>query len=289
VFVLPHGPWNAAAAGPAPGAVELVPAAPPAAAAGRGAPWRGPLLAAVATLAVLVPLLLTLLPSLGRSGPRRHRATPDDVRASLEAGRQSLAEGNFQLAAQQLTAALDGREANGEALNAAENRQLNEAYRQADLLARLSGRSLEEILLEALPVRREEEWQARFRAHHRGKAVAFDDVVRHDAAGRPALAVYVVRAGGEVGRVALEDLELLKEVPLDPPRRLLFGGRLADVRREPGGGWVFHFDPDSGVLLTDAGAVTACLGPPDLELREVLQFQQQWLAERPSRRPVPRP
>jgi hypothetical protein len=136
-------------------------------------------------------------------------------------------------------------------------------------------------------VRRPDEWQDRFRAQHLGKAVVFDDVVGRDPAGRPALAVYRVGAGGEKARVALEDLRLLRRLPLDPPQRLVFGGRLASLEREDGGGWVFHFDPDSGVLLTDAGAVAACVGPPDADLLEVLRRQQQWLADQaPGVRPA---
>jgi hypothetical protein len=60
---------------------------------------------------------------------------------------------------------------------------------------------------------------------------------------------------------------------------LLFGGRLSDLTREDGGGWVFRFEPDSGVLLTDASAVASCLGPPDVDLLEVLRFQHQTLGE----------
>jgi hypothetical protein len=269
-----------------PGAVEVV-AVPSGVPARAAAPWVLPLLAAVATLLILAAVFSLLLPSLVRQQARRARPSLEDVRARLGAGRKALAEGSFQLAERQLAEALEGREAAGETLPAAESRHLNEAYRQADLLARLSGRSLEEILLEALPVRREEEWRARFAAHHRGKAVVFDDLVRRDAAGRPALGSYVVRAGGEEARVALEDLEVLRDLPLDPPPRLLFGGRLADIRREQGGGWVVRFEPDSGVLLTDEGAVAACLGPPDDRLREVLRRQQQWVAERPAPRAVP--
>jgi hypothetical protein len=198
------------------------------------------------------------------------------MRAATEAGRRALAEGNFFLAQRELTAAAPLA---GDDRTSGELRTFDQLRRQADLLRHLHGRSLQEVLLEALPLRREDEWEQRFRAQHAGKAVVFDDVVGRNAAGLPALAVYRVRAGSEKARVALEDLRLLWQLPLDPPQRLLFGGRLASLTREDGGVWVFRFDPDSGVLLTDAGAVSACLGALDADLLEVLRRQQQWLAE----------
>jgi hypothetical protein len=200
------------------------------------------------------------------------------MRAVTKTGQRAMAEGNFFLAARELS---DARPRSGE-LSPAEQRELVQLWRQADILSCLHGRSLQEVLHEALPLRRRDEWEARFRAHHLGKAVVFDDVVGRDAAGRPVLAVYRVRAGGEEARVALEDLRVLDRLPLDPPQRLLFGGRLAGLAREDGGGWAFRFEPDSGVLLTDAGAVTACVGPPDDDLLEVLRRQQQWVVESES-------
>jgi len=38
---------------------------------------------------------------------------------------------------------------------------------------------------------------------------------------------------------------LARNLPLDRPLRLLFGGNLSAVVREPGGGWVVRFDPAS--------------------------------------------
>jgi hypothetical protein len=245
-----------------------------------------PLTAAAATLAIVLSLFVASLPFLLRSKARQGEAA-QEARELMDSGQRALAEGNFQLATQELTAALRQRDRRGGGLSAADGRQLDQLYRQADLLARLSSRSLQELLLEALPLRRAEEWRARFRTHHRGNTVVFDDVVRRDAAGRPVLATYVVRAGDETARVALEDLELLKDLPLETPRRMVFGGRLEDLSRGQGGGWVVHFDPGSGVLLTDPGAVATCLGPVDAELSEVLHRQQQWLDGLDLPRPVP--
>jgi hypothetical protein len=78
--------------------------------------------------------------------------------------------------------------------------------------------------------------------------------------------------------VALEDLTLLQHLPLDPPQRLLFGARLANLSREKGGRWVYRLQPESAVLLTEPDAVAACgLGPLDAETLEVLRRQEEWL------------
>jgi hypothetical protein len=61
----------------------------------------------------------------------------------------------------------------------------------------------------------------------------------------------------------------------------VFGARLLGCRREAGGGWVIRFQRDSGVLLTDLGAVIAgTRKAPDEGLKEALIRQQKWLDER---------
>jgi hypothetical protein len=82
-------------------------------------------------------------------------------------------------------------------------------------------------------------------------------------------------------RLRLE-LKLLERLPLDPPRRLVFGASLASVAREAGGVWVVRFEPDSAVLLTEEGAVEASgLAPVDPEMRAVLRQQAEWLRQLP--------
>jgi hypothetical protein len=274
VFVLPSSPWLAT---PLAGLPRPSPSAPLSAwgASAHAWRWRMPLIAALATLTLVVIGFWLILPYLDRLPDTSPLLTQRDSQQLIATGRQALAEGNFFLAERQFTAAV---ERTGSGLIACETRDIEQLRRQAGLLSRLQGRSLEEILSEALPLRSDEEWKERFRAEHRGKAIVFDDVVGHDSSGRPALAVYRIRVSGERARVALEQLRLLRQLPLNPPQRLLFGARLADLAREEGGGWVFNLDPDSGVLLTDEGAVAACLGPPDSDLLEVLRRQQDWLA-----------
>jgi hypothetical protein len=236
--------------------------------------WWMPLLAGVGTLVVVGAAFFILLPHIGQ--PKSGKAPPalQDAQSAAEAGKRALADGNFFLADHELSC---GVRPVGSDANSVDSRNFEQLRRQASLLCRLHGRSLEEILNEALPLRSDDEWQARFRAEHLGKAILFDDVVGVDSVGRPALSVYRVQIGREKARIALEDLRLLSQLPLNPPQRLLFGGTLANLAREEGGTWVFHFEPESGVLLTDFGAVAACLGPSDADLLAVLRRQQQWL------------
>jgi hypothetical protein len=235
-----------------------------------------PLAAAGGTLTAVAVIFCVFLPRLNQHPAEVPDHLQKDVQVATEAGQRALAEGNFFIAARELKAAAPHP---GDDRAPAELRRLEQLRRQADLLARLHGRSLQEVLGEALPLRSDEEWKGRFHSQHLGKGVIFDDVVSIDRAGRPTLAVYRVSVGGESARVALEDLRLLRRLPLDVPQRIVFGGQLSDLWREDGGGWAFRFDPDSGVLLTDVGAVAACLGPPDSELLAVLRRQQQWLAD----------
>jgi hypothetical protein len=209
--------------------------------------------------------------------PRERSEPAADARAFMEAGQRALGEGNVHLALKELNAAIEQRERDPNSLSREEHRQLNQLRRQIDLLAHLLDNHLGEILQQALQHRSAEEWRAKFE-DYRGRTVVFDDALRQDARGQPALAVYEVHAGEVKARLALEDLTLLRQLPLDPPRRWLFGARLTSCRREEGGVWVFHFEPDSTVLLTDETAAAACCPPPlDEELREVLRRQDEWL------------
>jgi len=235
--------------------------------------WRMPLIAAALTTGVVVAVFYLVLPRFGEEKVDERPAQLADPQDLIDAGRRSLADGNFFLAEHQFSAA----EFPSRNTASASAKELDQLRRQASLLAHLHGRSLQEILSEALPLRNDDEWKERFRAEHLGKALVFDDVVGLDGVGRPMLTVYRVRAGTEKARIALEDLQVLGALPLNPPQRLLFGARLAGLGREQGGAWVFHLEPESGVLLTDRGAAAACAGPLDNDLLDVLHRQQLWV------------
>ena len=204
-------------------------------------------------------------------------------RPLIAAGRQALRDEEFRNAATRLHEAQQQAAARPGALSATEARELNRLERQVDLISDLLSESLDEILQRAAGTRGGA--QAQFNLRYRGKAVIFDDVVTRDAAGRFELAVYEVRAPGEAARVELNDLKLLKSLPLTEPQRMLFGARLAGLGREERGGhglWVIHLDPDSAVLLTEEDAAGACCPRPlDADLRAVLERQAEWVKTLP--------
>jgi hypothetical protein len=281
LFVLPRSPW-------------LAP--PPTGPRPRGGglrPWRGPLLAGFASAAVLAAGFLVALPYLGRDKPDPPEDVAPAVRERVRAGQKALAEGQAHRALRELNAAVGLRDRQPGGLSPGEHRRLNQLQRQADLLVRLSRRSLEEILRDSARVRHDEEWEAQFK-DDRGKTVVFDDVVGRDDAGRPALRFYAVHLDKPedkepvTARVALEDLALLRDLPLATPCRLLFGARLASCRGEKGGAWVVRFQPDSAVLLTDPDVAAACCPAPlDRDLLEALDRQRRWLDHVGDLRPAP--
>jgi hypothetical protein len=273
VFVLPYSPLRpvaddgtSAAGGPS----SLL----------QSRPWLLPVAAAVVTLALVVLAFVYFLPRIMSPREATPATAPEDLRPLVEAGKTALAEGNFQAAANSLVKARRLREAHPDLLTAAEARQLNQLARQADLLADLLTVPLQEILALAASSRNDEEWQALFDRRFRHAAVVFDAEVQRDA-GQYRLD-YLLRAPNEPARVELNDLKLLPLLPLDQPRRLLFGARLASVGREAQGVWVVRFAPDSGVLLTDLDTAAACCCQPlDEELRAVVRRQEEWVKELP--------
>ncbi len=277
VFVLPLSPLLL----PAAKAAESHPAPSAKAGPARRAPiWVWPLLGAVVTLAFVITAYAVLLHALVGQPQPPGPPGPEDPSAQVRLGEQALAGGNFRRAADELTAACRLLEKRPKEVPAAEARRVAQLRRQAALLADLLSEPLEELLMVA---RRspEDEWQAQFERRYEGHAVIFDADVTREGRGRYRLH-YALGAGPERARIQVSDLRLLDMLPPDRPPRLLFGARLAGLRREAGGTWVVRFDPDSGVLLTDLGAVTACCPPPiDEDVKRLLEHQGQWLDDVP--------
>jgi hypothetical protein len=268
LFVFPRSPLPPVADEPPAGLEE-------AAATRRRSPWLLPVVAACLTLAVVVGGYVFLFSSLlhpsghadadssRKGGPH---AAEKSLSKSLEDGRQELAARNFHQAFEVLNEACNRHP---------HDKELRQLLRQAELLKELVDKPLEVILHDGQMVGNAEEWKARFRKYE-GHSVVFDDVIGRAPNGEYQLQNYEVTAGDERVVVKL-DLALFDSLPLERPRRLLFGARLASVARE-GGVWVVRFERDSGVLLTEEGAVTACgLAPLDAELRELLRQQEQWV------------
>ncbi|MGH7222778.1 MAG: hypothetical protein ACRELF_06100 [Gemmataceae bacterium] len=223
---------------------------------------------------------LLLRPYLRRRGTAADSAgSAADARALLQAGEHQLREGNVHLALKELNAAIAQYARHPDVLNREEHHRLEQLRRQADLLSRLLDQPLEDIVLQAMQHRSDEDWRAKF-AHYRGRTIVFDNLLRRDAQGWPILDYDVMREAGVKARVALENLALLRQLPLDPPRRWLFGARLASCRREEGGIWILRFEPDSAVLLSDESAASACCPRPlEEELLGVLKRQDEWLRQ----------
>jgi hypothetical protein len=269
VFVLPNSPF-------------ALPARLPVVRAGLPRRWwRAPLLAAVASLVVLLLAFAVLWPFLGRRPRSNDDDSPEvvDLARQIEAGRRALGQGKFHVARRLLAEAVALRQQQPDSLPPADSRRLARLHREADLLARLLPVPLEEVARQARLVRDPAEWALQM-ADYRQCTVVFDDVVRRDADNRPALLTYVVDVDKDSARLALEELNLLSTLPLDDRPRLIFGARLRNCEREPGGGWVIRFEPDSGVLLTDLDATAIALSvPPDKALEQTLARQQGWLDE----------
>jgi hypothetical protein len=287
VFVFPRSPWHANGA-----AADFFPSTGPSPARQAWFRFRTPLIAGGITLAVFVIAFLIVLPFLVRRpapAQERPRSTATQLNEHLQAGRRALADGAFNVALRELNAAVELRDRQPDLLAPKLSRDLNQLQRQADLLARVHSQPLQELLKEAVLTRNGDDWRVRFDNDHKGKTVIFDDVVRRDpATGKLVLAAWEVRAGSEKAVVALDDLAILHALPLEPPPRLIFGGRLHSLEREAGGVWVIHFEPDSGVPLTDADAVTACWPvPPDGDVLRTLQRQEEWLRDLPAQRQAP--
>ncbi len=275
LFVLPRSPWPA----------EDAPAV-----AGRASSWRWPIVAGRASAAAIVAGFLIALPYLargrGESGARQTEPTLTGgaILAREAEGKKALGEGNFDLALRELDAAVGLRDQQPNLLSPEQHRRLNQLQREADLLDRLSPVLLEDVCRQAAAARDADNWKGRFDKSYRGKTILFDAEVGLQA-GRPAFLFYTVEVGkDETARVALEDLALLRDLPLVPPQRLLFGARLASCSREARGAWVIRFQPDSTVLLTDEGAATICCPAPGLA--EVLARQRRWVKDVGRLRPA---
>lgn len=245
------------------------------------------LLPAGAAILVLGGVLTVLLLYLGRNNGRPKDGTsaegPAAIPTHLKAGREAFEQGKLRLAANELSAAEALNARYPDALGAADRRQLRQMNRQAQLLCDLLAEPLDDVLRQAADRSEvdEKEWQEEFDARYKGKAVLFDDEVRNEANTGYRLATYVFTVRGRPAQVALNDLQVLRGLPLDRPQRMLVGARLASVRLEPGGHWVVHLVPESGVLLTNMAAVQAAYPLPADELREVLDRQAKWVAETP--------
>ncbi len=236
------------------------------------------LIVAIGSVLAMGTVFFFARPFLHHNGKIRDDTADDRSSTTLwESGRRELRDGNVHLALQDLNAALANHEHRDQALGPLDLSLLQTLRQECDLLARLLDVPLEEIVRQAMQQRNDREWQAKFE-DYRGRSVIFDDVLRREGRGGPVLGGYVVRVDDIEVRIALDDLPLVRQVPLDPPQRWLFGARLASCRREEGGVWVIRFEADSVVFLTEEiAAATCCPSPLDDATLAVLKRQRDWL------------
>lgn len=246
------------------------------------AQWWMPVTAAALTLIIVVAIFVVVLGDALRSRESA-KISVDTLARHVLAGKKALSLGKFASAAQELEAAQKLRDRSPDMMTPPERRELNQLLRQAALLADLSNEAIDDILRHAVELIEldEAEWQAQFDRRYRGKSIVFDDEVRRETGGGYQMLGYRFFVRGKAARVDLSGVQLLKALPLDKPQRLFFGVRLAGVRLEAGGTWVVLFEPDSGVLITDPGAASACCPLPADELRDLLERQAHWLADLP--------
>jgi hypothetical protein len=212
-------------------------------------------------------------------GPRPQRDDPGPPGGSnepyLEQARKALNLGSYRMA----LAALDQARADLERRNAnpAERRRLAHLHRQVALAADLLEVPLQDILRhvqDLVPA----EWHAVFAQRYQDRAVLFDAEVVRDESGKLVLN-YLLFAAGKEAHVEIGDLQVIQELSLDRPTRMIVGARLAGVDFRDPGRLVVRLRPDSGVLMTDP-LILESVCPAlkdDTELPAVLKRQEAWL------------
>jgi hypothetical protein len=243
-------------------------------------PWLWPVFAGAVTLLIVVGAFTALLLYLWPSGPQAPPAPgPESLEQAIAEGRKALEQGDFHFAVEQLDVARGIQVRHPQALTPSGLRRLLHLHRQAHLLVDWPGKSLEDLFSEYAAVRDEDRWRRHIKQDYGNKGFIIDAEVRRDGSG-----IYHVMTRPSVSpmpivHLHLEGLEMLKHLPLTDARRLLFGARLAEARRENGTCEVF-FETDSGVLLTDVTTANIGLPPiPEPEWSELLKRQREWADE----------
>lgn len=268
VFILPFSPY--------PGDVPHTAAHPRPAWHRVG--WRLPILAGVLTLlAVIVVYVLLFAQLRGPTSALQGQDIAGQIEAGLAAGREALAQREFTEAARTLHEARRLYEQQKELIPASRGRELVQLHRQVDLLASRLPRPFE-LTLQRWAMLEPEELEKVF-ADARGTSVFFDLEMQRDGAGRYQ---YERRLGPELPELELHELKLLNRLPLQNTRkRVVFGARLAGLRRDAQNRFIVSFDPDSAVLVTDPEVAAVVVPPVEENLRVVLERQKDWATETP--------
>jgi hypothetical protein len=273
LFVLPASPLP-------PGAAPGAAAALPAAVGTSRSPWFWPLVAGGATLLVVIgAFAAAFIWLIEMPQPEGAVLTPAELDKGLAEGRKALVAGEFQRALQELDKLHATVRAKSQPTTPGQREELRQLHRQAALLADWSGEPLEQVLTRTATLKFDE-WQA-VAERYRGKPFLFDLELRRDA-GRQ---YHVIKYGGKDSppglRLEVQNLRLLAYLPLEEPQRVLFGARVAELRRHGEVSCTVRLEPDSGVLLTDVTSFSIGGMIPEKELQPILRQQQQWAAGLP--------
>ncbi len=231
---------------------------------------------------VIVLLTLILIVALQTQGPetkgqpetfQNKEETQRQIKTHLNQAHEDISMGHFSLALNRLNAAQNLHD-KAQCLSKEEARSLKTLQKEIALFDDLLHRSLEELLQEAHN-QPPEEWELLFRKRYQGKAIILDTVVQRNH--QQVLVVnYALQVGRETVHLSLAELELFEKLPLPEPRRILWAARLEEIQREPRQGWTIHFDPQSGLLLTEKKALLHyCPALDNPETHELLQQQKE--------------
>jgi len=240
---------------------------------------RYPWLAGAGAFAIAI-VAVAIVFQLSKTNNSNSGSDPGTAAQHFTDGTKLLSQGRFHEAIRELDQALVLREKQHDALSAADRKLLTQAHREALLYADLLSESLEDILFQAAAEPDDREWQAVFADRYKGKSLIVLAGTRRDASDRWVLD-YDLFVRDKPARIDWENLQLLRDLHLSQPQRLLLGVRLANVEPEIGGTWVVRLATDSGVLITNADAIARVLSRPPEGLDEVLKRQAAWVAEMP--------
>lgn len=242
--------------------------------------WFWPAVGAGSTLLVVIVVFVFIFKYLGSrpadSAPSQS-VSAADVETHWSAGRRALSVGDFTRASREITEAQNLAKDHPGILSASDERRLTNQQREAELLSSWPGKPLDR-LLEDMARLDVEPWDTLIRTY-RGKGVFFDGRVQSEGGGNYRVDHQRPKVG-QILRLDLRGFRLVDGLPLTDQPRLIFGGRLAEVRREPGGMCVVRLEPDSGVLLTDTDAASMATGEQiDDGLQSVVRRQKDWVSQ----------
>lgn len=185
-------------------------------------------------------------------------------------GIEALDAGEFDKAHRLLSQATRAVEAlHGEVAGASEIRQ---AAKEAAIYAQLNPPAetggLEHILEERARAGDETAWASTFESLYKGRSILLENarisaVPAGEAGGYEIDYLILTQGptGPRIGRIAVNDLELLKTTRPKANDIITFGAILIAIEPEANGnGWVFRLEPESGVQMTSAGALNAYFG-----------------------------